>query len=827
MLGVLAAIGLAFQWSLAKETEADLALRLARARDEVRMLEVTANKLEQFKTDRGSQEARLEVLRRLVPARLDGKAVEQELREVAKRADLEILDVTLTETKPQVLTEATFTLKVAGARAAAERFAAGLSGLPRLYRVDDILLPGPQGRMRVRAFAGAVAVPPRAVRETLCAIPADRPLAFLTDIAELREKLASTCARLQALSVVDKQVAGFEATRRTVADLTSLVERIYALPAVAIETELTPARLSVSELRVASLEAEGPAPQATVSLPGGKTLRLRAGDRLADAVVTQVAGLGLFVQPELPAFSAHTQKQAPLRFSPPGPVPAVTLGHETTWITSPLLSDGTPDYGAWLNARYGAGVTPENNAAPALRAAFDQLVDAGQTFWDGTAVRGEDAGRPSTSRLQSRPWVNEDCPECVRRLARNEQPLSMVAEAAKRSRHFTPLSAGARISAQRIPSLLPSRIAANALAGRGMLRLGKGDLRGAAEDAVTIQKLALLVGQGPTLIERLIAVAIRGIGMPVLSRVAGAQSVPRVARALLSELAGLPEMPPLPETIDEGERVMALDRVLAQRQSMAERGGGGTLAAWDWWWPADEHLGPSSLGVSVSCLLSASTIDWDEALRLVNRRFDLEVAAFRAASVPERRQALASLQADDQSRRSSEAALDAELHRRVGGDGSDPVARAGALDEIGRTPEGRRRLAALISGQSSLLRAGISWNEGETEFRLGVTAVALAAHRLEKGGFPATLEALAAEYLRDRFAPNTPLPGYVWRYDAGATEPKSATATYALTAVPEAKGETGVRGFCVDSTGALRSTNDGSAPAVVNGVCDPAVSLVR
>lgn len=46
------------------------------------------------------------------------------------------------------------------------------------------------------------------------------------------------------------------------------------------------------------------------------------------------------------------------------------IGRETTYITGPLNDDGTVNYVAYLNARYGKGVTPENNAAVILARAI-------------------------------------------------------------------------------------------------------------------------------------------------------------------------------------------------------------------------------------------------------------------------------------------------------------------------------------------------------------------------------------------------------------------------------------------------------------------------
>lgn len=88
----------------------------------------------------------------------------------------------------------------------------------------------------------------------------------------------------------------------------------------------------------------------------------------------------------------------------------------------------------------------------------------------------------------------------------------------------------------------------------------------------------------------------------------------------------------------------------------------------------------------------------------------------------------------------------------------------------------------------------------------------------------ASLAAAArAELVRRVRAPSAPPPGYVWRYHAGPAKGPAAPSTYALTAVPEEAGGTGNRGFCVDSTGAIRYTTDATAPKVVDGVCDPAL----
>ncbi|MCA9100517.1 MAG: hypothetical protein KDA63_05165 [Planctomycetales bacterium] len=48
------------------------------------------------------------------------------------------------------------------------------------------------------------------------------------------------------------------------------------------------------------------------------------------------------------------------------PSPPIRLSRQTTYITAPLADDGLPDYVAYLNDKYGEGVTPENNATVLL-----------------------------------------------------------------------------------------------------------------------------------------------------------------------------------------------------------------------------------------------------------------------------------------------------------------------------------------------------------------------------------------------------------------------------------------------------------------------------
>ena len=51
--------------------------------------------------------------------------------------------------------------------------------------------------------------------------------------------------------------------------------------------------------------------------------------------------------------------------------------------------------------------------------------------------------------------------------------------------------------------------------------------------------------------------------------------------------------------------------------------------------------------------------------------------------------------------------------------------------------------------------------------------------------------------------------------------PSPFVKAFAYTAVPTARGETGMRSFCGDNTGRVCVTDDGSAPPVAGGLCTP------
>ena len=184
------------------------------------------------------------------------------------------------------------------------------------------------------------------------------------------------------------------------------------------------------------------------------------------------------------------------------PSPSIVISPETTYINSPLGPDGLPDYGAYLLARDGDGVTPENNAAvltwqamwpgelqpeyyvalcealgmevPDRRESLVSLYHestveqiaswlnqpqhgsqpaaqaTGNEEGNGTADEPERDGaderyvdwsavaRELIDRAGKSPWTTTQIPPLAEWAKRNKKPIDLLVEASQRPRYFSP-----------------------------------------------------------------------------------------------------------------------------------------------------------------------------------------------------------------------------------------------------------------------------------------------------------------------------------------------------------------------------------------------------
>jgi len=526
-------------------------------------------------------------------------------------------------------------------------------------------------------------------------------------------------------------------------------------------------------------------------------------------------------------------------------LPALTISRETTFILQPLRADGTPDYVAWLDKEYGAGVTPENNAAiPLTRALHIELGDdirrvmgagpasASSVVW----VRGAPSWNDFEAHLKSKvdaktglvpgvgalpdafaaactkqwvraqraPWTESEAPLIAAWLRANEAALSEIEVAAGRSRFWIPLPRQLSMRTP-IPSMLSYRQAVQALRVRALLALARGDVKSAQRDLVTGLRLAGLVSQDALLISRLVAVAMRGdctAVLPLLAQNAGRTSAS--SRDLLANLRRLPGVGSPADAYDV-ERVMGLQGLVQFYRAAQE-----SPDAWRQAWSEvakemkqmREGLGAAPLDTSAFERIPPTAIDWDEVLRTHNRWWDdPDAGAESAAREDLKEPALGLLIAA--------AREDGAVRRRLGRAYLALVRRLGSVtDDDGASSDWRPR-------------ASISWNENEALSRMGLVAAAAAAWRADHGRHPRAASDIASGDSSPGFDPEADHAGYTFRYHANADGSR-----FAVSAMPQTPSETGFRGFCTDSSGRLAETAEGHAAAVTDAACSPQAKTV-
>lgn len=486
-------------------------------------------------------------------------------------------------------------------------------------------------------------------------------------------------------------------------------------------------------------------------------------------------------------------------------VPPLTVSKETTYLVEPLRDDGTPDYAAWLEGRYSAGVTPENNAALVLREIEPEAllrlgVDPKAAPEVARIVGGMAKLAPLKQALEARadlgplppdferaftaqhrrallaPWRREDAPLVAAWLTLNEATLARIEDVSRtRERWFVPLPALAFDS--QLPSFLDFRLVSNALRCQALLALSRGDRARARRDVTAAFRLAALLEQGPWLIERLVAVAIRGSAAEAVIPMANPPPGPADARALLKELKALPPSAPIGEVLEVDARVLALgswvDLYRAARrspQAWQERMAAliATFTALNVGLGADPPA-------PVWRRIPGWAIDWDELFATLNRCWQ------NPACEAERASAKADL---------------------------EPARLALLLAEARWQREARRRIARAFLGFQepyTTLRTRVSWNEAEALRRLAVVSAAAAAERAERGRYP-TEAGVLGDFETDH-------AGYSFAYVSDGRR-------FALSARPQKQNETGVRGYCADSSGRLAYAEDGSPPSLEAGLCE-------
>jgi len=447
------------------------------------------------------------------------------------------------------------------------------------------------------------------------------------------------------------------------------------------------------------------------------------------------------------------------------PYVAITISKETTYITEPLRKDGYVNYVAALNERFRAGVTPENNAAvPFLKAMgpgeigekyqdeYYRLLDirplpkngdyfvALETF----AKALKDMGKPSAqanekgqdvyseqqTQAMKRPWSKKEFPVLAGWLAANEKPLALLVAASKRPRRYDPLipEDGCAIGAL-LPAVNQYRKAVRGLSARAMFHVNQGKMDEAWEDLLACHRLARLVGQGPTLVEVLVAIAGDGVAC------AGDQGLLQHARLTPAQIArmraDLDKLPPLPKMVDKinvAERFMYLDCV-----GMVARDGIRSISGLSGGMAGSNK--PEGMFDSLMDAVARVGVDWDHVLRMGNPWYDRMVEAFNKRTRAERQAAFHKINGDI-----GKLATEAKDWKSQG------LLMLSGPRYATSERMGQIFVALLLPAVSTASNAE---DRATMQFDLTRLAFALAAYHADRGTYPAKLADLVPKYVAE------------------------------------------------------------------------------
>ena len=302
--------------------------------------------------------------------------------------------------------------------------------------------------------------------------------------------------------------------------------------------------------------------------------------------------------------------------------PPFTISRETTYYTAPLNPDGTVDYVAALNAKFGQGVTPDNNAAVLILQAIgyraigadkhegapQQFADALQTelpadedifqeldrfYWEDELEADDmtafsDLLEAEYQRSLEGPWRSDDLPRIAQWLDANSVPLSVLLRASQRSKYFvpliplpfeeTPVAGLDEMFGRPLDPLLgspPTFLCANdpltgylfrdglrALTIRANHATGESRSADAWADIVAVYRLGGLVGQRPFLSDWLDGKVDMAIAMGAARRFCTSTHLTaQEAQRFLNEWQQLTPLASPAEALSEGDRVFALDMI--------------------------------------------------------------------------------------------------------------------------------------------------------------------------------------------------------------------------------------------------------------------------
>jgi len=441
--------------------------------------------------------------------------------------------------------------------------------------------------------------------------------------------------------------------------------------------------------------------------------------------------------------------------------PDIIIGHDTTRIDGPVRADGTVDYVAWMNKHYSRGVTKDNNAAVLLLRAvgpdslgkelrdkafpmerFLKLLDMPPVpensrffirFKDFAKAREPDKPLEDDDKkavdwsehldpLLQTPWSAQDKPIVAAWLEEISEPLELAVAASRRTHFYLPLVAReGEDSVWGTLSIHPPIsfcYVYHALVVRAMKRFHDKDVDGAWQDALAGLRLARMSAKHPRLSWNMLMDATARLCVEATSSFAiHGNLTSNQARKYIADIRSLGNFPDIVECLDTMERFWGLGTFMLLKQQ------------WDHTPTSSDSANTHSMEDRLPLCL-----DWNRALRIVNRHYDRLVAASKKPRL-QRKEELAQINQD----------ISFEY-------GTDKFRFSAILVMIFGSPfqgtySDDMSDAIMSMGTPSVGRLMAAHDVTIMKLELVKLALALAACKADKGEFPTSLDELRGKYI--------------------------------------------------------------------------------
>jgi hypothetical protein len=427
----------------------------------------------------------------------------------------------------------------------------------------------------------------------------------------------------------------------------------------------------------------------------------------------------------------------------------ISISKQTTYITTPLRADGLPDYEQYLRQKMREGVTTENNAAVLLIQALwpselqpehyeavltelglDQIPSADDALqpvhgdvirkrvleWMPKPTEGDAEPNPDSiiDAAMRHAWSAARIPPLAKWVDASQKPLDLIVEASHRPRYYSPSPTFLddrhdMLISMHLPGAQAVRGAARGLALRAMHRIGENRLNEAWQDIFAIYRLSSLVAQGPTIVEQLVAMALRGMACQATSELLSSDRLTNeLARQIQKDLVTVPPLNNIANCVDQMERLGALDSVVYA-----------SIHGFD-------ALGDNAVPEGARAVMDHSSVNWNLILRRLNTEYDEFAAAMRLTPGPERRRTFEKIEA--------KLEMEAQRNGQIGSLVAAFFSRNARSELIGSI------FAALML--PALDAASTAEDRTNSVFALTQLSAALAVHRTSHDGYPEKLDDL-------------------------------------------------------------------------------------